>query len=130
MRSIKLYPKLWDEVKRDIAKKHLQGKQWNARMSQLAVREYKKEAGKKYSDPNPYLNFNFQPLSNRMAQWTAEDWQFVDDDPKGRMLPKDVIKKLPRTLRRSTNTKKKLSNKQRVGYSNPIKKILKQEDVF
>jgi hypothetical protein len=39
---------------------------------------------------------NFGILLLKKSKWTKEDWQFVDENKKGRYLPKKIIDSLMR----------------------------------
>jgi len=79
----RLNPKIWDRAKTR-AKRKMGGK-WSGRAAQLAVKYYK-DAGGKYSGR--------KSASNRLSQWTKQDWDYVGKEGKSRYLPKAARKAL------------------------------------
>jgi len=79
----RLNPKIWDRAKTR-AKRKMGGK-WPGRAAQLAVKYYK-DAGGKYSGR--------KSASNRLSQWTKQDWDYVGKEGKSRYLPKAARKAL------------------------------------
>jgi hypothetical protein len=91
--------KLWEECKAEA----MVGKsRWDARVSQHAVRLYKKKGGK-YNGPKP------KAANNTMVRWTKEEWMYGgrDRNKTGRYLPKAVWALLTPEQKRITNRNKR-----------------------
>jgi len=95
---VKTDPELWERSKKKAVKK-LGGK-WSARAAQLAVKYYKDAGGK-------YKGGKKGPSKNKLSRWTAEEWDYVEGDKKGRYLPKGVRKRLTKDEARRTSAAKK-----------------------
>jgi hypothetical protein len=93
---IRTNDKLWDSIIEEI-KKENPNKRWNARFSQQTVKRYKDRGGE-------YLNRKAK--KNSLSKWTKEDWQYVDENKKGRYLPKKIIDSLNPKQKKETNENK------------------------
>lgn len=109
-------PKLWLEVVADIKKGSVAGapNTWNARKAQLAVKRYKSRGGKYKSRKS---------RKNSLAQWTKEEWGYINDTPGNRYLPKAVRESLTTNEARVENRRKKSATrkgKSRASYSKSV----------
>jgi len=114
VKAIRLNPRLWERVKKEV-----QGdKQWNARIAQQAVKEYKRRGGK-YSKKIPQSKTS-------LNKWTKEDWQYILGTE--RYLPKKVIEMLNNKQKREASKDKKLGI--RKSYNDELKKLMKKLKIF
>lgn len=98
--AIRLDPALWERCKRAVNK---DGKPWNARKAQQAVKLYKDRGGK-YSQ-------RVKQGDTNLAKWTREDWGYVSEGSK-RYLPKPVRDTLsPAEKAAATRTKQRLGER-------------------
>ena len=117
MSAIRLNPRLWIRAKEEIMK---DGKRWNARKAQLAVKIYKKMGGK-YSK-------SVSRSKTSLRKWTKEKWDYVSKGSK-RYLPEIVRKKLTRGEKSAaTRTKKKMGKNSK--YPKSINKKMKRYGIY
>ena len=109
MNAIRLNPKLWLHAKEEVMK---DGKKWNARKAQLAVKIYKKLGGK-YSKKIPQSKTS-------LHKWTQEKWDYVSKNSK-RYLPKTVREHLTSGEKAAASREKKLGNRSKYPKSINIK---------
>lgn len=121
--TIRTNEKLWTMIKEKIKDSNYYGikGKWNARRSQLAVRLYKELGGKYIGKKNP---------NNKLTKWTKEQWGYVNDNKKGRYLPKKVRSVMTKKQKEKENKLKGNKKGQKVKYSQSVKKIMKDKKIF
>lgn len=115
-RAQKSDPVLWEKVVAEVKSGSKSGPAgtWNARKAQLAVSVYKQRGG-------TYVGKKSR--DNSLAQWTREDWGYVNDKPGNRYLPMKVREELTPAEVRTENIRKKSATrngKQRASYSSSV----------
>jgi hypothetical protein len=120
--AVKSDPALWARIVKKIKAGSVAGTAgtWNARKAQLAVSEYK-EAGGSYHGR--------KSRDNSLAQWTKEDWGYIDGKPGNRYLPKQIRNKLTTADARTENRRKKdatRKGKTRASYSARTRDLFRQ----
>lgn len=104
--------KLWQIVKDEI---NSDGKRWNARKAQQAVKLYKNRGGKYVGNKSN---------ENSLVKWTNEDWSYVNPKNKARYLPKKIISKLTAKQKAQENSKKKnIGFGKNAAWSNKVKRL-------
>ena len=109
--AVKDKPLLWQQVKKEI-----QGDQaWNARLAQMAVKEYKKRGG-------GYIG----GVGEGLKKWTKEDWGYVEGTK--RYLPRKVRESLSAKEKKEAGVGKKLGVKKK--YPESINKKMKAKGIY
>jgi hypothetical protein len=116
-------PVLWEKVVAEVKAGSKSGPAgtWNARKAQLAVSVYKQRGG-------TYVGKKSR--DNSLAQWTREDWGYVNDKPGNRYLPMKVREELTPAEVRTENIRKKSATrngKQRASYSSSVAAKLRKD---
>jgi hypothetical protein len=121
--AVKLDPELWEKIKKKYKNSPgMGGIGWNARKAQLAVKEYKRLGGR-YGNKVPKARTS-------LHKWTAENWQYVDDNKNGRYLPEKVIKRLTPSEKSKENKNKKGKKGKRVPYSESVTQKMRNANIF
>ncbi len=120
--AVKSDPALWARIVKKIKAGSVAGAAgtWNARKAQLAVSEYK-AAGGSYRGRKSH--------DNSLAQWTEEDWGYIDGKPGNRYLPKAVRASLSKKEAKEENRRKKAATrkgKTRASYSARTRELFRR----
>lgn len=102
--------KLWKKAKSEVMK---DGKRWDARKAQRAVKIYKNLGGTYIGKKNK---------NNSLVKWTDENWQYYDS----RYLPEYIGSKLSKAEIKKESDKKKKAGRKNAPWTEKVKKLYRK----